>query len=672
MRWLVAFIVLLLVSFKAGANIGLSLFAYNSLPTPDVVCNIRTGVATGTGAGTCASPAATCDGNPAHDDNAAFASFQTWAVATWQASHTGLIQLYIPSGSVCMFTDIGNSSLRFTNGIKQLFILGTGATLSDDGGVGNGFFLGALSVNFADDNTGARTQTVAAGATTITLVTAGDTSQFTVGRYAIMQGIDLAGGNFGQPQNPALFEFVLVTAKDGGCAGSGTVCIGSPLQNTYKSTWPVWQPAVIWQGGPATLVPLADAWNTDQTYYGLTLSQVGQIQSQGRHIVYRNVTTTDINCIYPTVNLYWAVFNSTLAGCHMESDKIVDTLQMDNVSLGRLVFQNGGSNNLFLCNRCTATDGGLGTPKRAVITNSTMVDFSVGAIGTGATQEVVCTNCIITGSIIGIEGSVHQNVAAIPWTISSGTLSATNQNILNSPDAQAAPVWGVPNANVVWSNGQSFYPTMQIGDLTQSGASPPTNGSTNITTSLSVSSRPAQLLKVHPAPRFTCHPCSGSPLAVAYSGGVAGAPMESSFSYSYAGVNPNFVIPVWGAIGGGVTITVNTAYAGASSLNFNLNGPNVLQPDRVTVSIWNPTINPKVAGTRVITSAGVTCDTGSGPVAGACSGDSITAPGNIFFINDQVTGQFSSLPADICSANPGGICTNVTLSFQTDQGVIVP
>jgi len=91
---------------------------------------------------------AKCDG--VANDVQAFTNFHEWAL-NWQKTNTGLIELDIPSGSVCEFiTSTGVTGITgnnfsgrfFAMGVKQLLVVGYGATLSDNNGTGAGFFLG--------------------------------------------------------------------------------------------------------------------------------------------------------------------------------------------------------------------------------------------------------------------------------------------------------------------------------------------------------------------------------------------------------------------------------------------------------------------------------------------------------------------------------------------------
>src|SRR5262249_52530082 len=67
---------------------------------------------------------ATCNGST--DDSAAFAAFNAWA--TTQALQ---VQLTIPFGATCTF--LTNTGSNWTNGIKNLLVIGYGATITNKG-----------------------------------------------------------------------------------------------------------------------------------------------------------------------------------------------------------------------------------------------------------------------------------------------------------------------------------------------------------------------------------------------------------------------------------------------------------------------------------------------------------------------------------------------------------
>jgi hypothetical protein len=75
---------------------------------------------------------------------------------------------------------------------------------------------------------------------------------------------------------------------------------------------------------------------------------------------------------------------------------------------------------------------------------------------------------------------------------------------------------------------------------------------------------------------------------------------------------------------------------------------------------WWPTINLKMAGERIITPSGVTCN----GAPGGCSGDlNMTVPEAIWIPN----GMGPSLPSRLSG---GGTLPKITITARTDQGVV--
>jgi hypothetical protein len=67
-----------------------------------------------------------------------------------------------------VFSNTTGSSNWIARGIKNLLVLGYGATISDNNGNGNGFFLGGFGL-YGDNYHSSRVVTVLGGATTVTL-----------------------------------------------------------------------------------------------------------------------------------------------------------------------------------------------------------------------------------------------------------------------------------------------------------------------------------------------------------------------------------------------------------------------------------------------------------------------------------------------------------------------
>jgi hypothetical protein len=577
---------------------------------------------------------AKCDG--VANDNAAFTAFNTWGRVQKLP-----ISLTIPSGSVCMFSSTTGSGNWFAKGIKNLLVLGYGATLSDKNGAGNGFFAGGLGI-FGDNRHSSRVATVAAGAMRVTLNNPSESRRFQTGNWALMTGFDMMG--YGYPPNPAFFEYVQITGVN---SSTGIITFSAPLKNTYKSTWPLYNAGGAFQsdqGGPATLYALDPSWDTQVEYRGLTISQAGQTYANGRSITYRDVTFTGNACGIPTVNMVWQAINTNMSSCYMEVDKLVGTLVISGVNIHKVVFQSA-SVNLFRMDGTSVTSSMNGTPIKSVISNSTIASFQPGAIAYGSSNETTCTGCVLGEIAIG--GFLEKNIT---------TNFSMNNGILTVPKSHGPVTWAIPGANLVWSGYYVEQGTFKVTDVTQDATN------TYIRTSLTggFPSQPGGAsnlgIRTHPAPKFTCTNCTGSVDAIDLSQAPAGAPLWSYSKRTYTGNTQPALVPVWGTLVS-AKFDVTVPYAGTSALNFYLNAF-VIESNGTaqTTTTWTPTINSKVTGPRTVL---------SGSVSGAQIGDSLAVPGAIWLVNNQIYPTFN---VNISGQTPT-VWPSVTLEIMTDQGI---
>src|SRR6516225_6015969 len=255
---------------------------------------------------------ATCNG--VADDSRAFVNFNAWA-RRWQQGNSGLIELDIPSGSVCILT-----AGHWEFGIKKLLMKGYGATLKGH------FFLGAPGMRTGAYFVG-KVASVSAGATSVTLTKTSDASKFSVGSWALISGYDLQGllgVDYGYPPNWEFMEYVQIAGVNG-----STITFTAPLKYTYLSTWPTFN---LWNGGPAQLNVMPREWDTEVEYRGLHISMPGQIYSNGR-----NITFTDVTC-----------------GQIIEADKLVESVIINGGTLRGIDFQSS-SIDLLQINGTTVT-----------------------------------------------------------------------------------------------------------------------------------------------------------------------------------------------------------------------------------------------------------------------------------------------------------------------------
>jgi hypothetical protein len=599
---------------------------------------------------------ATCNGSG--DDNAAFDSFNAWAL-NWQKTNTGLIELVIPSGSVCVFNaqTLGN---RFTKGLKKFRLTGYGATLSDNHGTGNGFFLGSVMAicigpaqygQYVDgwcDN--ARTQTVSAGSTTITLKNAADAARFSVNSWAMMTGLDLQG-TWSYPPNNHFFEYVYITAING-----ATITLRDPLKYTYKSTWPLYNPGSINNvdaGGPATLRYLYPEWDTEQEYVGLTIAQDTATNAHGRSITFRDCFfppsqvshSTGAN---PSIQLSFNVINCNGPEIQIETDKLVTEATWTGGTYRHLNMQSTSIDTITL-DGVTITGNLVGGVKKTVIKNNSNIAWArVGAWGYGISSEYNVYDSEVSEIALG---GLSINVSGL-YTISNGVISSKDS------EHEALP-WAVPGSWVflVWDFATSPAP-VQILDVTQD------NGYTRVHTSLTggwpgpAGSQPG--LQTHPAPKSTFVNATGSADVVSMSNCPANIPIFSCAKRVYSGniSDTGAVTKLWGKLVS-AKINVTKPYTGAEApADFEVDQyyVNTLKPSDGSRYFYSPKVNMKVAGERVITQSGVT---------GTQSGDSGLAMPEPLWIAESVRGFVGpSFSGDDPSTWP-----TVTLEIMTDQGI---
>jgi hypothetical protein len=590
---------------------------------------------------------ATCNGSG--DDNPAFTAFNTWAL-NWQKANTGLIELVIPSGSVCMFTStsLGN---QFAKGIKKLLVTGYGATLSDNLGTGNGYFLGAGRASLCDgpyDCTNALLATVPAGSTTITLLNPADASNFSVNSYALMTGLDLQG--FGSPPNNHFFEYVYITDISG-----STITLRDPLKYSYSSKWPYYQPGSVSSpdlGGPAELRILKPEWDIDHEYRGLTLAQDAATKVEGRSITLRDcffppAQTSVSTGANPSVNQSLSIINCNGPKINIEVDKLVTQATWSGGTYNSMQVQST-SVDVITLDGVTFTSFVNGSPKKLVIqNNSNIASLLPGAIGYGVSSEMVISDSVI--SEIGIGGYVDTNVTA-KYTISNGVISSSDRD--NGPVA-----WAVPGANIffAWSH-TTDMPAVQVTDVTQD------NGFTRIYTTLPGGwpgpSGAGLVIRTHPAPRVTCSNATGSEDILDICRAPAGAPLFSYTRRTYSG-NIGYPPPVrlWGMLTS-IKQNVTAPYGGIPNPlileSLEQYGANTVRMSNNSTYYYDPRINLSIAGERMVTPSGLT---------GLQPGDSgLSVPEPLWFA-DQVRPYLSA-------SAPG--VPPVTIEITTDQGVVNP
>lgn len=655
---------------------------YAAPAIPQITCNLVTGVASVGGPCTATT---TCNGSG--DDAVAFMAFNTWA-RTNQGSNQ--VVLTIPAGSDCVFNSgqpgpspLSFLSNAFTAGINNLLIEGTGASMSEGT---HGFWLGASGVCQAGIAAGngcsARIQTVSAGSSTITLtaasLSAGYISRFAVDQWIMLGGLDIQGiwnSPYGFPPNQQYFEYRQITNVN---AGTGVITLDRPITYDYLSTWPNYNEGNNFEadnGGPGTIWTVGTTsnwWGATLEIRGMTLNRpTAQIYAAGRYVTYRNVAFSGASGAIPTANEVWACYYCTWSdpSANIEVDKLIGTVILDHSTFYRMDFQSA-STDLLLMSNSTVTGAMFGTPKASTITDSTFGTLRIGAYAYGvSTGDFTCTRCTVTTYEQG--GITQDSRNPSDWSMSSGVISYANTTV-----SGAGPISRimVPGANIRFQTnnypfGWNIGPTFQVAGLTQD----PTNvyvQTTEAGAEPTISNFPAATyvtFRSQSVPSFTCTDCLGAAnLLVQDStrGAPPGLPPQSWGKYDFAptAAGDNYGWNMWGALIS-ISINVTQAFTGSGGGELRMSQfNNIFLVDRTNYSsvTYGPTINTKVAGERIITPSGVTCD----GVPGACSGDAnLTWPTN-GWLQDSI-GLW--MAGDLSG---GGVKPLITLTVHLDQGVV--
>lgn len=605
------------------------------------------------------------------DDAAAFIAFNTWAVAN-QGSDS--IVLTIPSGGTAMIKSGGN--LFPAANIKNLTIqgLGSGATISD-GGVGI-YSLGNEGI-YQDITHSARTQTVAAGSSSVTLVNSSQASMFTVGQYALMTGIDLQGSGF--PTNHHFFEYVLVTGKTG-----GTISFSAPLRWLYKSTWPLFNPGdgpALQQdmGGPATLYALHPGWDSAVRYEKITFVRATQFAAVGRSVTFVDCVCNGVgnNTLFPTQTKTFTAINFTQLNGDMECDKMVETAIFQGGNIKSINFQSSSIDTLSL-DGTTIVEYLLGTPKYTTIVNSTIGTLRPGAYDYGASYSITASNSKIVTIEQAPAGRKYTGVSGAgvntEWTINASTGVITVPRNANAFIAAKSVNWAIPGQRCGWYDAdRNCIAMFNVLDLTNDGSSIFVR--TDWLKPFPTPSSGVLGVRTHPCPSITFTGCSATTPgandnsdAWLLSQAPAGRPIFSYYKRASNGAVQQYAdFLMWGNFVS-ISTTVSTAYSGATgTVNFNPLGSSCWTTKAdLSLNNYVQVINTKQASAtpRLLTVA-----SGAQSKSGVLAGDTIPDLAEVpTWMANKAFGFFVTN----ISAEAPGVRPSIVVEVMTDQGSTVP
>lgn len=442
------------------------------------------------------------------------------AFNTAYAALSGRTRLYIAPGS---YTSSGAFNWANTVGVagSKLVIDAYGATFSTTGGQFNVVANQAGIVQGADNAKETRVDTVSAGASTVVLKTAGETSRFSVGQYCCISNGNMQGA--GDPPNLAVFEYKKIQS-----IGVGTLTFTEPLTNSYFDTWPAYTAG---RGGPATVFPMQGFWDQEVEFKGATFADTGNGTYGKTRVMQWTDCTFNTYGPFPSVNnLFRALRCSANGFGGLEVDKVVNRIEFIDCDIRAVDFQSASVNELYVDNYTATNLSGTprwngGASKSNIINNLTIGTggiFRFGPMNYGVMGPTTMTNVSAPSSEF-----FNQTTPFSDMTEEGG-------GVLSYSGGPGAPSntthwWATPGANaVLLDSSNNFAQSFQISDVSQSG------GDTIITTNLpfplpaTINGRSAPFkIVAHPCADLTMINCTGNSLFTTQSGLPAHTPFNS-------------------------------------------------------------------------------------------------------------------------------------------------
>lgn len=433
-------------------------------------------------------------------NNAALSAFNTA-----YAGFSGHTQLFIPPGTYAHSGDAWWARL----GGDRLTISAYGATLTG--------ITGFAKLAIPEDSTKqAFISTATAGDTTVSLLTAAETSRFTVGKYVLVACIEMQG--YGDPPNFALFEFRRISS-----IGTGALTFTEPLINTYKSTYPASVDVTL--GGPAVVYAMDDAWDQEVELKGAYIPDNSNLYYGKTRVAMYTDCTFETYGPCPTANILFRSTRCVGAGVGgLEVDKCVHRAEFIDSMHRAVDFQSASVNELYVKNMTQSPNARWrgGASKSNTFVNLNTTDFLFGAMNYGAQGPTTMTNCSATN---GSWFSSNIFPFADYTEEGGGVLSYLGNPC---PPSNLFGYWAVPgNYCVLLDASNAFAQSFQVLDVTATG------GRTYVTTTLpdpvpstiNGKSAPWRIAN-HPCPDVTMVNCSGNTLFTTHSGLPAGTPFN--------------------------------------------------------------------------------------------------------------------------------------------------
>lgn len=380
-------------------------------------------------------------GNGSTDNSSAWNAFATFARAESAAGRG--VSLFIAPGT---YNYDHSLCQGFLQNIKQLYICGYGATIQNtyDQNIhgANASFQwpwgpACQPVRSASGvQLGYFIQTTTISATTVTLVTAGNSTNFAVGDWVMLASLDVQ--YYGFPGNNDQFEFVQITAIN---AGTGVITIDRPIRYVHRSDFPdggntdcPCGKARIWQlnsGGWPVLGKVT--WDIEHVYEGLTVLPPPNVTGSYQTLSGRHIKTVNWKGVAPSESMAMQVehYNDTYT-TQGEPDKMVGSILYQGISWnsgGRLSFQSSSIDRVRIVDSVFNGYLQTGSAKHVTIENCDASAMAIGGDLYGFNRSVSIRNsraaqCTWVNDDIGINAPSNQLVVdGTNVTFSNGTFA---------------------------------------------------------------------------------------------------------------------------------------------------------------------------------------------------------------------------------------------------------
>lgn len=379
-------------------------------------------------------------GDGATDNSAAWNAFKVWAQTQSAAGYSVVLRFaagtYKFDASLCEYA--------LTN-IKRLLIEGP-ATFQNtyDRNLRGGSFryeqawLLSVAIDL-HEAFGGKINSVAAGATDVTLKTLSDHSKFAVGTYVLIASLDVQG--YGYPPNCQRFDFRKITAKN---TGTGVITLERGLTYEHRDDFPdldnpdakcgvarIW-PLVMAAGSP--FGPAGLDWDLEHEYRDLTFLPAPNTTIPYQTIGGRSMrfVTCRMQGISPSIAETVEIIGGEI-GDVTEPDKLVGSLVLDGVHLkNQVAFQSSSIDRVVIRN-CRGA-GVQGGPTKSLLIDSSDIEFFSEGVsgqpyGLGGDQTII--NSLVRGwgsdtTPVSTSGLVAVNGSTV--TFSNGVIRVTKSS----------------------------------------------------------------------------------------------------------------------------------------------------------------------------------------------------------------------------------------------------